>query len=96
MASDSRKSRNVGTNREDYMPTFATPIRVNKRIFFEKGAVDNYVRQLAGLPILDNGDVGLIPATKLADVLGVCRRTIGRRIVEAREAAARSEMGAAR
>jgi hypothetical protein len=64
------------------MPTFPTPIRLNKRIFFEKGAVDNYVRQLAGLPIVDNGDVGLIPATKLADVLGVCRRTIGRRIVE--------------
>jgi hypothetical protein len=62
---------------------FPKPVSQRGRIFFVEIEVENYVRALADIPPLaTDGQIRLIPAAAVAAKLGVCRRTIGRRIVE--------------
>jgi hypothetical protein len=71
------------------MPKFPTPIEQNGRLYFVERDLDNYIRELARLPtVADCGDiVRLIPAVDAASRLGICRRSLGRRIVESRQTA---------
>lgn len=71
-------------------PKFPLPVRQRGRLFFWRSELEAYKRALARLPPkAPNSDVVdvLVPAAPAAAEFGVGRRTIGRRIVEAREAA---------
>jgi hypothetical protein len=62
---------------------FPTPSRVNGRLYFDRYAVENFKRQLAGLGPVERNPrepITFIDATKVANELGVCRRTVGRMI----------------
>jgi hypothetical protein len=52
------------------------------RLFFLKRDLENYVRALAGLEPVESNDITLIPAMEAAKILGVCRRTLSRRLAE--------------
>ena len=51
------------------MNTFPNPIHQNGRIFFLKRAVENHIRELAGVPPIEGDDVSLIPAAEAAKIL---------------------------
>lgn len=62
---------------------FPAPIRLNGRIFFDDHELENYKRRLLGLPELPrdpSAKIKLRPAAAVAAELGICRRTVGRRI----------------
>ena len=62
---------------------FPAPRAINGRLFFVRSEVEAYKRELAGLPPLPQASViEMVPAKKLAEELGVGRRTIGRRVAE--------------
>jgi hypothetical protein len=62
----------------------------NGRRYFWRSEVERYKKELAGLPFQNDRNTPdvLIPAKLFAMELGVCVRTLGRRIAESRNAAA--------
>lgn len=65
--------------------TFPIAIKVKDRVFFDRFEIEKYKLSLAGLPPPERdpgGPVILVPAKIVAAELGVCRRTLARRIVE--------------
>ena len=69
------------------LPRFPTPIKIRGRNFFERIAIENHKRELAGLPLLERdpkAPIEFVSAIQVAEEFGRHRRTIGRRIVEAR------------
>lgn len=72
---------------------FPTPVDnpLNDRVFFLKQAAENYIRVLAGVPPIESDDVSLISVASFAKLLGVCSRTVKRRIAETRKVAAERE-----
>ncbi len=52
------------------------------RVYFVKRDVENYIRALAGVPPIEGNDITLIPAMQTAKLLGICRRTLSRRLAE--------------
>jgi len=62
---------------------FPAAVTLKGRMFFWRSHLEAYKRALAGLPFDEDPqpDV-LVPASRAAADLGVCRRTIGRRVVE--------------
>ena len=66
-------------------PEFPAPIRQNGRLYFVDHAVENYKRELAGLPPLPpdpNAKIVFRPASEVAADFGFGRRTLGRRITK--------------
>jgi hypothetical protein len=62
---------------------FPTPIEQNGRKYFLRHVWENYKRQLAGLPLLDESRVTcveFVPTKQAARELGQTRRTVGRRM----------------
>ena len=54
------------------------------RLFFFENEAEAYLRSLAGEPpVPDSGRRRLIPAGTFADMLGITRRTLGKRIYRA-------------
>ena len=67
------------------MSQFPKPIRQNGRLYFVERAIENYKRELAGLPPLPEDSVAkikLLPAVEVAAEFGFGRRTLGRRVAE--------------
>jgi hypothetical protein len=70
----------------------STPVRINRRLFFDRHELENAKRRVLGLPLLERdptAPIELVPAPQVAEELGRSRRTIGRRIREAQLAADR-------
>jgi hypothetical protein len=68
-------------------PEMPTPTKIVGRLFFDRHELENYKRQLLGLPLLERDPlepIVLVPAPQAAEELGRSRRTIGRRIVASR------------
>jgi hypothetical protein len=66
------------------------PTRINGRLFFERLELENAKRQALGMPLLERdptAPIELVPAPRVAEELGRHRRTVGRRIVDARRRA---------
>ena len=66
-------------------PHFPAPIRQNGRLYFVDRAIENYKRELAGLPPLPeepSAKIILRPASDVAADFGFGRRTLGRRIAK--------------
>jgi hypothetical protein len=62
-------------------PNFPSPRRINGRLYWERGEIEDYKRALLGLPPAERGPtLELVPASVLGRELGVGRRTLGRRI----------------
>jgi YbbR domain-containing protein len=70
--------------------TFPAIIEQNKRRFVRRSDVEAYKRALAGLPFEPDPKAPemLIPVKQFAAELGVCVRTIGRRIAESKTSVA--------
>jgi hypothetical protein len=67
-----------------------TPRRINGRLFFDYHDGENFKRKLLGLPPLERdpkAPIKLVPANQFAVELGCHRRTLGRRIRAAEQAA---------
>jgi hypothetical protein len=63
---------------------FPSPVTQNGRMFFWRSHLEAHKRALAGLPFeVDPQPDVLVTAAQAAIEFGVCRRTIGRRVVEA-------------
>ena len=70
-------------------PMFPKAVRNNGRVYFLKSQVEDYKAALAGLPPKEfEGPDIFLTAKQLALELGVGRRTVGRRIVEAEASSA--------
>jgi hypothetical protein len=73
---------------------FPNVIEQNGRRYFSRRGIEQYKATLAGIPFRDDPDKGpdfLVPIRVFATEMGVCVRTIGRRIEEARGAAIAAE-----
>jgi hypothetical protein len=69
-------------------PEFPPPTRIGRRLFFDRHVIENYKRELLGLPLLERdprAPIELVPALQLSEELGRHRRTIGRRILDAQQ-----------
>jgi hypothetical protein len=66
---------------------FPNVIEQKGRRFFSRRGIERYKATLAGIPFQDHPDTGpdvLVPIRTFASEMGVCVRTIGRRIEEMR------------
>lgn len=69
---------------------FPRVIEQKGRRFFSRRSIEKYKAALAGVPFQADQDTGpdvLIPIRTFASEMGVCVRTIGRRIEKARDQA---------
>jgi hypothetical protein len=68
--------------------TFPPIVEQKRRRFVRRRAAEQYKKQLAGLPFHDDPTAPetLIPLRVFAEELGLCVRTLGRRIAESRAA----------
>jgi|HubBroStandDraft_6_1064221.scaffolds.fasta_scaffold2408012_2 hypothetical protein len=66
-------------------PEAPKPVRLGKRLFFDRHEVENYKRRLLGLPLLERDErepIELVSARQFSEELGRSRRTLGRRIYD--------------
>lgn len=65
-------------------------VNQNGRRYFWRREIERYKKELAGLPLPEDTPAPdiLVPARQFASELGVCVRTLGRRIAESRSARA--------
>ena len=71
-------------------PEFPTPTKIRGRLFFDRHDIENYKRGILGLALFERdpkAPIELVSAIQVAEEMGRHRRTIGRRILEARRAA---------
>jgi hypothetical protein len=72
-------------------PEFPTPTRIGRRLFFDRHVIENYKRELLGLPLLERDPrepIEFVGAIQVSEELGRHRRTLGRRILAAQRTAA--------
>ena len=75
---------------------FPNVIEQKGRRFFSRRSIERYKATLAGIPFQDDPAAGpdvLVPIRAFASEMGVCVRTIGRRIEEMRDGAASARQG---
>ena len=70
---------------------FPTPVRIKGRLYFASSALETYKRKLLAEafgcepePVASSAPETLIPAPQVAKQFGVSRRTIGRRLANAK------------
>lgn len=64
-------------------PKFPAVSRFGSRLRFDRHAIENYKRALAGLPAVERGaddPIRFVDAATVCDDLAIDRRTLGRRI----------------
>ena len=77
-------------------PNFPLPVRQRGHLYFWRSDLEGYKSALAGLPPkeLDDNEIDvLVPAAKVAIEFGFCRRTLGRRVLEAEAAKSGAQTG---